>query len=679
MIAETYLHNGFGNVTQMTDGRGIVTNYTYDNAGRMKTKTFPAATAENVTYTWDSTAGGNKGKGRLTSVADESGSMAWVYDERGNVVSETRVIQGKSYTTAYAYTANDDISQITYPSGRIVTIARNAIGRISSIKTQKNAGAAVNNVATTFTWKPMAELIDKFTYGNGLTFDAGYDLDYRLTSLKVQDGGTDRISLSYAYGDGLNLTAITDHVTAANSVSLGYVKLNRLYSAAGPWGQKVFSYDRTGNLTQEQSTVSGTTTARTLAYPSTSNRISSETTNGTTTRIFTYDGAGNALTGLPAGASYALTYNKRNRPAGLKLNGATAATYLFNAGEQLVSRTLLPPLVPQANTTHYLYDLDGHLIAEASGTSASNAVITREYIWLNDMPIAVVDNVDTASPLTRYVHTDHLLRPIMMTGGAKGTVWSATWTPWGTAQTLSGSAIQNLRFPGQYFLIEQGLHHNWHRFYDPTTGRYTQPDPLGFPDGPSRYAYAGNSPLMNVDPDGRCGPVCAALIRAGIGAAAGLAYEWWTNGECADWKDYTRSALIGAGFGAAGGPIIGIAGRLAGPFLGIGSKLAGSKIGGAAGAAGSKLPQIIQNKIAGDAFRDELAAVLRAAGRDVETEVYKWTPFGKRFIDIEVSLSGKVLGGIETKVGSSQVTWTQQLKDWWLKVDQGYIVNIARD
>jgi RHS repeat-associated protein len=266
-----------------------------------------------------------------------------------------------------------------------------------------------------------------------------------------------------------------------------------------------------------------------------------------------------------------------------------------------------------------------------------------------------------------------------MSNAAKTEVWTATWTPWGTAHALSGSAIQNLRFPGQYFLIESGLYYNWHRVYDPTLGRYTQPDPLGFPDGPSRYAYAGNSPLILTDPDGRCGPVCAALIGAGIGAASALAYEWWTNGECADWKDYTRSALIGAGFGAAGGPIIGIAGRLAGPFLGIGSKLAGSKIGGAAGAAGSKLPQIIQNKIAGDAFRDELAAVLRAAERDVETEVYKWTPFGKRFIDIEVSLNGKVLGGIETKVGSSQVTWTQQLKDWWLKVDQGYIVNIARD
>ena len=91
------------------------------------------------------------------------------------------------------------------------------------------------------------------------------------------------------------------------------------------------------------------------------------------------------------------------------------------------------------------------------------------------------------------------------------------------------------------------------------------------------------------------------------------------------------------------------------------------------------LAQVTLNRIAGNAFRDSLAASLRAAGRDVETEVYKSTPFGKRFIDIEVSKDGQVLGGIETKVGSSPYTSLQQLKDWWLKDALGYTVNVARD
>ncbi|MEV8748854.1 RHS repeat-associated core domain-containing protein [Mesorhizobium ciceri] len=50
--------------------------------------------------------------------------------------------------------------------------------------------------------------------------------------------------------------------------------------------------------------------------------------------------------------------------------------------------------------------------------------------------------------------------------------------------------------------METGLAYNWHRHYDASIGRYLQPDPLGMPNGPSRWAYVGNSPLMKVDPSG---------------------------------------------------------------------------------------------------------------------------------------------------------------------------------
>jgi hypothetical protein len=87
---------------------------------------------------------------------------------------------------------------------------------------------------------------------------------------------------------------------------------------------------------------------------------------------------------------------------------------------------------------------------------------------------------------------------------------------------------------------------------------------------------------------------------------------------------------------------------------------------------------ILSNKIAGDAFRDEIANGLEAEGRDVSKEVYKWTPFGKRFIDIEVSQGGKVLGGIETKLGSSRYTALQRIKDIYLEVHTGYKVQLIR-
>ena len=69
-----YTYNKLGKPTQITDGRSVVTNLTYDNAGRLLTKQYPAATGENITISWDSTAGGNYGIGHITEIDDASGS-----------------------------------------------------------------------------------------------------------------------------------------------------------------------------------------------------------------------------------------------------------------------------------------------------------------------------------------------------------------------------------------------------------------------------------------------------------------------------------------------------------------------------------------------------------------------------------------------------------------------------
>jgi RHS repeat-associated protein len=192
--------------------------------------------------------------------------------------------------------------------------------------------------------------------------------------------------------------------------------------------------------------------------------------------------------------------NKRNRLAAVTRNTLAYASYTYNALEQLTSRNTSAVGAP-AGTVHYLYDQDGHLIAEAN---ASTGATTRDYIWLAsndndpiDLPLAIAET----TTLT-MVHADHLGRPTRMTDAARATVWQAIWKPWGEVHSLSGTLTQNLRYPGQYYQIETGLHYNHHRNYDPITGRYTQADPLRFVDGPSVYAYAKSTPLMVTDSTG---------------------------------------------------------------------------------------------------------------------------------------------------------------------------------
>jgi RHS repeat-associated protein len=74
--------------------------------------------------------------------------------------------------------------------------------------------------------------------------------------------------------------------------------------------------------------------------------------------------------------------------------------------------------------------------------------------------------------------------------------------PFGEVSAITGAASLDYRWPGQWFQLESGLAYNWHRHYDATLGRYTQPDPLGHPDGPSVYGYVGQNPMGGVDPEG---------------------------------------------------------------------------------------------------------------------------------------------------------------------------------
>ena len=82
-------------------------------------------------------------------------------------------------------------------------------------------------------------------------------------------------------------------------------------------------------------------------------------------------------------------------------------------------------------------------------------------------------------------------------------MWSASYDSFGKATVDQTSSItNNLRFPGQYFDVETGLHYNYFRNYDPVNGRYLESDPIGLSGGVNRYVYVLSNPMLLVDPDG---------------------------------------------------------------------------------------------------------------------------------------------------------------------------------
>lgn len=71
-----------------------------------------------------------------------------------------------------------------------------------------------------------------------------------------------------------------------------------------------------------------------------------------------------------------------------------------------------------------------------------------------------------------------------------------------TGSTTATPTTFNLRYPGMYYDSESGLSYNYFRSYNPTTGRYSQPDPIGLEGGWNRFGYVGGNPLTHIDPLG---------------------------------------------------------------------------------------------------------------------------------------------------------------------------------
>jgi RHS repeat-associated protein len=517
----THTYDEAGNLKTRTDSRGVLTTHTYDVLNRLTRSVHSRSGLTTQTYLWnyDQTGTGYAhGIGRLTSTTHPSGSTQVTYDPQGRVLTDIQRVtaatgantEAIAKTVTYTYDTAGRLSSVLYPTGRVLSLAY-ANGRLSQMSLAASATATPEPLISNLRFEPFGAIkgwswhLGTSTRENERLHDTSGRLIRYLLANVIRD-------ISYDAADRITGYTHYDATTAAPQPSLnqgfGYDengRLTRISTATGNWS---LSYDANGNRTGV--TLNGTASPYTTE--ATSNRLSSI---GNPARSFGYDAAGNTTSDS---GNYAATYDASDRLQTLTKAGVTT-TYSYDGFGRRVRKFSSSGA---ASTVLFVYDTQGQLLGEYSNTGAA----LREYVWLGNVPIAVFTPNGSNPPLVYQLHTDHLNTPRIATDTAGNIRWRWMAEPFGSTVAESnpsnlGAITLPLRFPGQYFDQESGLHFNWHRYLDPQNGRYTQPDPLGLDAGDvGLYSYVFNQPTRFTDPDGRIVPAVAACMANPLCVAA---------------------------------------------------------------------------------------------------------------------------------------------------------------
>ena len=465
----SYAYDAAGNLTEKIDAKNQKTVYKYDAAGRL-TEIRYFATADDtvpvktVTFTYDRT-------GTLTGYDDGITAASYSYDDLNRKIGETVNYGPFALTNGYTYYNNGLKETFTGPDGVTYSYTYDAANQLTGVEIPGQGTITYSS----YTWNRPDEVI--LTGGSRRNYV--YDPLMRVKSITAKDPGQN-VVLSYLYSYD-KMDNITEKSTEHGLYDYGYDDLYRLTTADNPaQTDEAYSYDGVGNRL--------TSADQTDWTYNDNNEL--QGFDGVT---FRYDANGNTIEKNDNGKITKYFYNIEDRMVRVEDgSGAVIATYYYDPfGRRLWKEV-------DANCTYFVYSDEG-LVGEynESGQQIRSYGYRPGSTWTTD-PLFVKE-----ANQYYFYQNDHIGTPQKMIGVNGAVVWSGRYSSFGKVEIEAGSSVtNNLRFGGQYYDQETGLHYNCKRYYGANLGRYLKIDPIGLYGGINLFVYSSSLPINQIDPLG---------------------------------------------------------------------------------------------------------------------------------------------------------------------------------
>ena len=515
-----YTYDSNGNIATTTDARNQTITATYDNLNRITKRDYSDSTMPDVDFFYDGKGLGAvpaHSNGKTTKVTSSVSETRYTsFDNLGRLLTHQQITDGQTYGTSYTYNLSGGIVSETYPSGRTVNYELNSDGELAHVWGQK--GLTATSYANAFSYNASGG-VTSLRLGNGKWETAQYNNRLQITQIGLGNSSADvsLLKINYDYGNStqnngslreqkINYTGLSSEIKQTYT----YDDLNRLKSSTETYNngatqswKETFNYDRFGNRTFD---AANTTTLGSCSTAVCNPTISTANNRFSTGQGYSYDASGD-LTQDATGQRF--NYDAENHQkeffAASNSGSTPDATYYYDGDGKRVKK------VSQTETTIFVYDASGQLVAEYSTQIATTPKIT-------------------------YLTQDHLGSPRIVTDQNGVVVSRHDYTGFGkdVAENLGsvggrtsqqGYGVDDKvrqQYTGYERDDESGLEFAQARYYNAQHGRFTSVDPLTGsanvkdPQTLNRYSYTLNSPYKFTDPLG------LVTMGAGSGASGGM-------------------------------------------------------------------------------------------------------------------------------------------------------------